>query len=119
MRQKDAKVLERDSILDILSPIRRAPVEILSEILELSCLPENGIFTADFDLIRHAFYSLSSVCVAWRNAAHSTPRIWSKICLSVYMHEMVLLKLGLDMVGIKDWIARSQGLPLDVYLDYF
>ncbi|KAE9382604.1 hypothetical protein BT96DRAFT_1010350 [Gymnopus androsaceus JB14] len=115
MRQKDAKVLERDSIQNILSPIRRAPVEILSEILELSCLPEDGIFSADYDLFRHAS-AVSRVCVAWRKAAHSTPRIWSKICLSVRKHEMVLLKLGLFMAGITEWIVRSQGLPLDVYL---
>ncbi|KAE9401000.1 hypothetical protein BT96DRAFT_919129 [Gymnopus androsaceus JB14] len=81
------RLLERDSIRNILSPIRRAPAEILSEILELSCLPESGIFTASYDIIRHASV-ISRVCVAWRKAAYSTPRIWSKFCLSLRKHEM-------------------------------
>ncbi|KAE9401971.1 hypothetical protein BT96DRAFT_918561, partial [Gymnopus androsaceus JB14] len=53
-RQKDAKLVEVASFRNLLSPIRRIPVEILSEILELSCLPNDGNLTADYDIIRYA-----------------------------------------------------------------
>ncbi|KAE9401970.1 hypothetical protein BT96DRAFT_783696, partial [Gymnopus androsaceus JB14] len=75
MRQKDAKLVEVTSLRNLLSPIRRIPVEILSEIFELSCLPEDGIFTVNYDIIRYTSM-VSRVCVAWRKAAYATPRLW-------------------------------------------
>ncbi|KAE9395953.1 hypothetical protein BT96DRAFT_778381, partial [Gymnopus androsaceus JB14] len=74
-RQRDAKLVEVASLRNVLSPIRRIPVEVLSEILELSCIPEDGNFTADHDIVRYTSL-LSRVCVAWRKAACSNPRMW-------------------------------------------
>ncbi|KAE9386015.1 hypothetical protein BT96DRAFT_802333, partial [Gymnopus androsaceus JB14] len=74
-RQKDAKLVEIASVRNVLSPIRRVPLEILSEIFELSCLPEDGIFKASHDGIFRT-HTLTRVCAAWRAAAYSTPGIW-------------------------------------------
>ncbi|KAE9395954.1 hypothetical protein BT96DRAFT_825505, partial [Gymnopus androsaceus JB14] len=74
-RRRDAKLVEVASLRNVLSPIRRMPVEILSEILELSCTPKDGKFTADYDIVRYTS-RLSRVCVAWRKVAHSNPRMW-------------------------------------------
>lgn len=106
---RDAKLVEISSLRNTLSPIRRIPGEILSEILELSCIPASGIFTADCE----AFPSLvSSVCVAWRRAALADPRMWSTICLSLRRHHK-----GNIFIRIKEWISRSQGHSLDLHLD--
>ena len=50
-RQRAAKLVEVASLRNILSPIHWIPVEVLSEILELSCIPEDGNFTADHDIV--------------------------------------------------------------------
>ncbi|KAE9410204.1 hypothetical protein BT96DRAFT_789842, partial [Gymnopus androsaceus JB14] len=78
MRQKDAKLVEIASFQNMLSPVRRIPVEILSEIFELACTPDNRYRHANRVLYMH---NLSSVCAAWRKVAHATPRLWSKLCI--------------------------------------
>ncbi|KAE9395947.1 hypothetical protein BT96DRAFT_134773 [Gymnopus androsaceus JB14] len=113
IHRKDATLVEIASLRNILSPIRRIPFEILSDIFQLSCLPEDGIFTSDYDIVRFTS-RISCVCVAWRSIAHSTPQIWSKICLSVRKHPKVFVA---DVIWIKDWIERSKGLPLELYLN--
>ncbi|KAE9403080.1 hypothetical protein BT96DRAFT_917705 [Gymnopus androsaceus JB14] len=110
--RKDAKLTEITSLQNILSPIRRAPLEILSEIFELSCLPKDGVFRAACKVMRHSLI-LTAVCAAWRKAAHSTPRIWSTICLVINDNNK-----GLEKDWVVDWIIRSQSFPLDLYLDF-
>ncbi|KAE9382690.1 hypothetical protein BT96DRAFT_772510, partial [Gymnopus androsaceus JB14] len=67
IRKKDAALVEISSLRNVLSPVRRVPLEILSEIFQLSCDP--------FDASRYIF-TICTVCVAWRKAAHGTPRLW-------------------------------------------
>ncbi|KAJ3915253.1 hypothetical protein F5877DRAFT_4749, partial [Lentinula edodes] len=62
------------SLRNILSPVRRIPVELLSKIFELSCSPDYH-FYPQYDIIRYTFI-LSRVCVSWRTIAYATPRIW-------------------------------------------
>ncbi|KAE9385992.1 hypothetical protein BT96DRAFT_1026408 [Gymnopus androsaceus JB14] len=76
---------------------------------------EDGIFTSNYDVICYTSI-LSRVCVAWRRAAHANPRLWSKLCLSARKHTRVF---GGDVMCIKEWVSRSQGLPLNLYLDLF
>ncbi|KAE9407235.1 hypothetical protein BT96DRAFT_787298, partial [Gymnopus androsaceus JB14] len=75
MHQKDAKLVELASFRNILSPVRRIPVEILSEIFELACLPKDGIFHAGHAIVLYT-HTLSSVCAAWRKVVLATPRLW-------------------------------------------
>ncbi|KAE9405935.1 hypothetical protein BT96DRAFT_972170 [Gymnopus androsaceus JB14] len=100
--QKRAKLAEIASLRDVLAPVRRVPLEILSEILKLSSYTVSEVFT------------LSSVCVAWRKAAHATPRLWSK--LSITLQEQYL---GSDFGWVEDWITRSQTVPLDLYMNFY
>ncbi|KAE9404873.1 hypothetical protein BT96DRAFT_916547 [Gymnopus androsaceus JB14] len=113
-RQKDAKLVEISSLKNVLSPIRRVPSEILSEFLELACLPEEGKSMYEHSIVQYTSI-LCAVCVAWRKAAHLTPRLWSKLCISLEKDQTpVIPELG----WVKEWINRSQGLPLDLYLNF-
>lgn len=109
-RQKDAKLVEIASLRNVLAPVRRAPLEILSEIFELSCLPGNGYYVKDRVL---SLFVLSAVCAAWRKAAHATPRLWCKLCVVAEDHQHLLSS---DFVWVDDWITRCQSLPLDFEL---
>ncbi|KAE9405577.1 hypothetical protein BT96DRAFT_791989, partial [Gymnopus androsaceus JB14] len=76
--QKEAKLVEIVSLQDILSPIRRVPLEILSEIFESACVQddEDGVFLSVRRAMRCALV-ITAVCSAWRKVALATPRIWS------------------------------------------
>ncbi|KAE9407295.1 hypothetical protein BT96DRAFT_153141 [Gymnopus androsaceus JB14] len=110
--QRDAKFVELASIRNILSPVRRIPVEILSEIFELARLPEDGIFHSNHTIVLYT-YNVSSVCAAWRKTALATPRLWSKLCFD---WEIYTKTVATKVEWVKEWIDRSQSLPLDVYL---
>ncbi|KAE9399819.1 hypothetical protein BT96DRAFT_975687 [Gymnopus androsaceus JB14] len=113
-RQRNAKLVEIASFRNILAPVRRIPLEIISEIFELAlCLPNENIFwSANYNFARKMFV-ICGVCVAWRKVAHGTPRIWRKLCLNRRQH-LITVERGVGYID--DWIARSQSLPLDLYL---
>ncbi|KAJ7609167.1 hypothetical protein FB45DRAFT_1128074, partial [Roridomyces roridus] len=72
----------------ILSPIRRAPPEILGEIFSwtLPCsFREANLEDCDFDLTRSPWV-LTHVCSLWRAVAISMPSLWSLILLR-YDHD--------------------------------
>ncbi|KAE9405988.1 hypothetical protein BT96DRAFT_294717 [Gymnopus androsaceus JB14] len=110
-RQKHAKLVEIVSLRNVLAPVRRVPLEILTEIFELSCLPKYGF--RESDLVPDMFM-LTSVCAAWRKAAHTTPRLWSRLCIS-FAKELVP---GSDFAWINDWITRCRRVPLDLYIQF-
>ncbi|KAE9401073.1 hypothetical protein BT96DRAFT_974960 [Gymnopus androsaceus JB14] len=116
MPQKDAKLVEIASYRNICSPVRRVPQEILSSVLELCCLPADGIWSSTYDIIRHTSI-LSQVCVAWRKAAHSTPRLWSKLCIAT--SDSGKWKLFRKDAWLKEWIERCRDCPLDLYLNLY
>lgn len=93
-----------------LSPICRVPPEILSRIFELSCIPDEGYKPNSKICVE--IYTLSSVCMAWRIAAHATSSIWTKICVDCDDR----LQHNLLNGGMDKWVARSRGRPLDFYL---
>ncbi|KAJ3860585.1 hypothetical protein EV359DRAFT_13478, partial [Lentinula novae-zelandiae] len=72
---KDTEIASLAFIGNILAPVRRIPNEILSEIFELVCYPDEGEFYAQFDSVRRTTV-LSQVCAVWRMVAHDTSRIW-------------------------------------------
>ncbi|KIK59436.1 hypothetical protein GYMLUDRAFT_169542, partial [Collybiopsis luxurians FD-317 M1] len=71
--QQDSKRVQLSLLKNILSPVRRLPVEIISIIFELVCGSRH--FLPSRDAMLSAFI-ISSVCIAWRNAAYATPGIW-------------------------------------------
>ncbi|KAE9407239.1 hypothetical protein BT96DRAFT_150934 [Gymnopus androsaceus JB14] len=113
--QRDSKLVELASFRNIIAPIRRIPMEILSEIFELAHLPNDGIFHSKHDIVLYT-HNFSSVCAAWRKVALATPRLWSKLCF----HEGYKSKpFESKAEQVKEWINRSRGLPLDVYLCFY
>ena len=60
IRKKDVALMEISSLRNVLSPVRRVPLEILSENYQLAYDP--------FDAARYIF-TICTVCVAWRKAA--------------------------------------------------
>ncbi|KAE9382538.1 hypothetical protein BT96DRAFT_747313, partial [Gymnopus androsaceus JB14] len=61
-------------VRNLLSPIRRIPLELLSGIFQLSCTPEDG-WDSSHDIVNRISV-LCRVCIAWRRAALSTPQLW-------------------------------------------
>ncbi|KAE9405915.1 hypothetical protein BT96DRAFT_1015181 [Gymnopus androsaceus JB14] len=104
--QKDAKLVEIASLRNVLAPVRRVPLEILTEIFEL--VSEYRLWS----IVSHMFI-ISSVCVAWRKAAHAAPRLWSTLCIDMEAHI-----LSSDYTWVNDWFTRSQIVPLNLHLDF-
>ncbi|KAE9404459.1 hypothetical protein BT96DRAFT_916810 [Gymnopus androsaceus JB14] len=101
-----AKLVEIASLRNVLAPVRRVPLEILTEIFELVSKDPR------WKIVPHMFI-LSSVCMAWRKAAHATPRLWSTLDIS-----FEVFVLGPEFTWVEDWITRSQTVPLDLYLEF-
>ncbi|KAJ7138101.1 hypothetical protein C8R44DRAFT_975973 [Mycena epipterygia] len=74
--------------LDVLSPVRRLPPEILCEILMPSSLPSPHDSDLPADEVKNIAKSdllrVSHVCAQWRALALGTPRLWSDIALDLY-----------------------------------
>ncbi|KAJ4473943.1 hypothetical protein C8R41DRAFT_905212 [Lentinula lateritia] len=113
-RDKDIQFAVRASVKNILSPVRQIPNEILSKVFELVCYPDEGEFYAGFDIVRRTT-SLSQVCIAWRRAAHNTPRIWSRLSLSLPYDQGLIKEEG---KWVTEWLSRSRELPLELYMDF-
>ncbi|KAJ3854787.1 hypothetical protein EV368DRAFT_80254 [Lentinula lateritia] len=111
LRRQDAKLSEIALIQNILSPIRQLPLEILSQIFEHVCLPKYHE-RPDEDVINTTL-ALCQVCIAWRMAAYTTSAIWSKICIELDQKPEMFSG---DVTWVKEWLTRSKGLPLDIYL---
>ncbi|KAF9036002.1 hypothetical protein BDP27DRAFT_1245452, partial [Rhodocollybia butyracea] len=77
---KDLKVVRIASLQNILTPICRMPLEIVSEIFMVYCSINHmyrwrgGVHQGTCTRI-----ILTSVCAAWRNAALATPELWSEL----------------------------------------
>ena len=93
---------------DLLSAVRRLPVELLSEIFTLS-LPDDWKYKIyDF---RRAVNLPASISRYWRTVALSTPKLWNSISF----------RLGnkttqADVDLARTWIARSRQLLLSIRL---
>ncbi|KAJ4480204.1 hypothetical protein J3R30DRAFT_2594278 [Lentinula aciculospora] len=112
-RRKNAKAIEVASIKNLLSPICRIPVEVLSKIFELSCSPGHEFYPS-YNIVRHTFV-ISKVCLSWRKTAHATPKIWSRLCLSLPEHSRALTR---NVVWVREWLSRSRGVPIELYLNF-
>jgi hypothetical protein len=92
----------------LLSPSRRLPPEILSEIfLEylISC-QEGDTFPARKDVLL-----TTQISRHWRQVAISTPRLWSALCFDLRVQNA---SRELEMGPI--WLSRSGGAPLTLGL---
>ncbi|KAI3616068.1 hypothetical protein WG66_013836 [Moniliophthora roreri] len=108
--QEERKDLER-RIRDRrswFSPVRKLPVEILTEIMALALLSEGG-YSLDIhyeDQTQAAPLHLSHVSSHWRTIVTGTPYLWSSLSVDVFQaksHHHSLIEL---------FIERSNGRPL-------
>jgi hypothetical protein len=100
---RDAASIVLEKHLASLSPVRRLPPEVLSEVF-LHCLPDKA-FVDPAPLEPPLL--LANVCTTWRSIALSTAGLWSSIAVNV---------TGVDICPHKDlvklWVGRSGSHPL-------
>ncbi|KAF5375275.1 hypothetical protein D9758_000288 [Tetrapyrgos nigripes] len=100
-----------DQHRNLLSPFRRLPPEIISEIF-IRCLPEDSRPTHS---LSETPLLLGTICRNWREVALSTPYLWS--CINVVLPtsgSMHLLCASIDRRrdGVEAWLSRAGELPL-------
>jgi hypothetical protein len=98
----------------IISPIRRLPAEILSEIflrMDLEANLEKRDFLINRQEIVNVPHLLAQICHFWRNVAISIPYLWVNVPhiqvakKKTTSHQLAILHLHLE---------RSKGFPLNV-----
>lgn len=98
----------------ILSPVRALPAEILAEIFAFLCqeieiVPRDSRNPAALSPLR-----VSQVCSQWREAALSTPKLWSNIAI----HAMQKYPIPSSRVHLlRLHLERSQQCPLTLRLN--
>ncbi|KAL1755485.1 hypothetical protein FB107DRAFT_274788 [Schizophyllum commune] len=106
-----AQVLrQRDIQKSIVSPVRRLPTEMLSDIfLELV---DEEIWAGDaVFIVRHV---LSCVCTSWRAVARGTPALWRQI--PTQLHSEVMTPEWTDYANYAAESATLAGsLPLEIH----
>ncbi|KAJ6532010.1 hypothetical protein B0H19DRAFT_1005659 [Mycena capillaripes] len=108
-REQTHEALEAHRAL--LSPIRRIPPEVLSEIF-IQCLPQDTKFVKFVKAsVTDCPLLLTQVSSNWRCVALATPLLWSSITVNLSV-KSCLPNLPL----IKAWIARSGSCPLSFHI---
>ncbi|KAK7472440.1 hypothetical protein VKT23_000555 [Stygiomarasmius scandens] len=104
---KDDVQRNLDHCRAVVSPVRRVPVEILTEIFSL-CTYEDNYLRVDLDKIHAPALVLSQTCSTWRRVATSLPKLWSRLSLN----------LACDREGISDLVQlhlhHSARFPLEI-----
>ncbi|KAK7040196.1 hypothetical protein VNI00_010002 [Paramarasmius palmivorus] len=100
----------------LISPLRRLPPEVLSEIFVL-CLPHECNPTRN---VAEAPLLLTLVCKQWRQVALSTARLWSALHIYLPPRPQKCGKfpelLERRSLGVKAWLSRSGTLPISFSL---
>jgi hypothetical protein len=106
----DQLLLERQALVHhvdihqtLLSPMRRLPSELISEIF-FHCLPDEICPLR----AKRAPLILGMVCRAWRTIALSTPKLWSRLELLIYRYYPWRIT--------KECLARAKMYPLSIAL---
>ncbi|KAL0066654.1 hypothetical protein AAF712_006257 [Marasmius tenuissimus] len=86
----------------------RIPVEILSFIFALSCVQRATFYP------KRAPWSLSQVCRVWRNAALSTPSLWTSIWIDT--GELGPQNADVCVSNLSNVLERTQDQPLNVQI---
>ncbi|KIJ33219.1 hypothetical protein M422DRAFT_52546 [Sphaerobolus stellatus SS14] len=111
---------------DLLSPIRRLPPELLTEIF-MRCMPEitPKMLNVSNRTTRRRLYSsstyefstrnhpnkmrrrLQEVCQRWSNVIDETPALWSRLALDQALENPEV---------VRDWLEKSKGTLLDIFM---
>ena len=129
IKEREALKVYVDEHAAFLTPARRMPDEIWSEIF-LHCLPTTDVIrngqrsrASDQDPMELTSFGpgvapalLLRVCRDWAFIALSSPRLWSLIDLGASSHYLIT---DLTPVLIQTWLTRSQQAPLTVMLSNY
>ncbi|KAJ6585369.1 hypothetical protein B0H19DRAFT_1109349 [Mycena capillaripes] len=95
----------------LMSPIRRIPRDVLSEIF-FSCLP--SVHNALIDPAE-APLLLGRICRHWRSVSYSTPSIWSSIHIPSFNYRNIPPIVETMLEGLVEaWLQRSAACSLSV-----
>lgn len=87
----------------LLAPIRKLPVELLTEIFLFAALPESEARW------RGASHVLAAVCLRWRQVALSTPHLWACIVVIAGSSSLTLWR-----ESVRTRLERSSYAPLTI-----
>ncbi|KAK7472438.1 hypothetical protein VKT23_000553 [Stygiomarasmius scandens] len=105
--RRDKAQRNLDDCRAVVSPVRRVPVEILTEIFS-SCTHKDNHLCVDLDKIHAPVLALSQTCSVWRNVAMSIPKLWSGLSLNLSCQKEGALNL------VKLYLHRSACFPLKI-----
>ncbi|KAI3613220.1 hypothetical protein WG66_001594 [Moniliophthora roreri] len=114
LAQRDSLKSFIDNHRSLLSPIRRAPVDVLREIF-VECLPKDHIPVRN---LKEAPLLLTGICRSWREVAISTPGLWNRIHIALPYPRMPPVTpdfrslMKLREAGLQLWLGRSGSMPL-------
>ncbi|KAF5355360.1 hypothetical protein D9758_006111 [Tetrapyrgos nigripes] len=97
----------------LLSPSRRLPAELLSEIF-VHCLPRDRNPNCSQS---EAPILLGRVCKTWRQVSLSTPYLWASIHIVIPIRasrSVILSWIDARREGVETWLGRSGSLPLSI-----
>jgi hypothetical protein len=110
-RLRSLKIQELDKLREIrlysstLSPVRRLPPELLSQIFEEYNLEDKDFFLPDRFRVRNGPWFLRDVCSRWRAVADSNQALWADIFIEGDHDSMppsaslLLIQKGLELSG--------------------
>ncbi|KAK7472439.1 hypothetical protein VKT23_000554 [Stygiomarasmius scandens] len=84
--QRDNLQHDMDRYKAVVSPVRRLPVEILTEIVSICCCnSESDAYGLEISLegVLTPTLTLSQTCSAWRSIVTSSPKSWSKLSVNL------------------------------------
>ncbi|KAJ3901230.1 hypothetical protein F5879DRAFT_969250 [Lentinula edodes] len=95
----------------LLAPIRRLPVEVLTEIFVLCLSAERYPVRS----LREAPLLLTMICRHWREVTLKSPSLWNS--LHIYLpQDLTKEAITLRERGVNQWLTRSGSLPLSLSL---
>ncbi|KAH9913681.1 uncharacterized protein BXZ73DRAFT_55393 [Epithele typhae] len=105
------------------APISRLPVELLSTIFLLTAHTpdqdtdeeDQGSITPCLSLSSTTPDVLAAVCKHWREVALGTPRLWTRICVTI--GDIVYSRRGEVFASAARYAARSSKCALDIFID--
>ncbi|KAK6977608.1 hypothetical protein R3P38DRAFT_2666399 [Favolaschia claudopus] len=114
--EEDRKTLSSyiDEHKTLLSPVRRLPLEILSEIF-MACLPTDRFCAMSAS---EAPVLLGHICSSWRALSLAIPQLWASLhVVEPLRYETAAEKVvGQRLDGMKTWLGRSGQCPLSISL---
>ncbi|KAG1747976.1 uncharacterized protein EDB91DRAFT_52491 [Suillus paluster] len=112
VEKKDKITQSMNVYKGLVSPVRRLPTEVLSQIFD-HCLPEDSRLLSPS--MEHAPMLLTGICRRWREVAVGVPSLWRRLYVEVdddgnwqdgtFCHDL--------------WLKRSRGCPISLELDCY